>query len=212
MYVAITRAKEKLWLTRSKSRYLYGHREPTMRSRFIRELEDELEIPAESERFSGYGYGARYSGAYGAGRTSYGAGRGGYSSGYGAGYGSSYSGMGASYYGNNSYGGRAAQSVPSDNARSTQGAQELPTFGSGSRPAASAGVRFGNAGKTAAPTQPRKDTSRFAVGTRVRHARFGDGVITAMRGAGGNVIVTVRFEQAGNKDLAAALAPLEILE
>ena len=212
MYVAITRAKEKLWLTRSKSRYLYGHREPTMRSRFIRELEDELEIPAESERFSGYGYGARYSGSYGAGRTSYGAGRGGYSSGYGAGHGSSYSGMGASYYGNNSYGGRAAQSVPSDNARSTQGAQELPTFGSGSRPAASAGVRFGNAGKTAAPTQPRKDTSRFAVGTRVRHARFGDGVITAMRGAGGNIIVTVRFEQAGNKDLAAALAPLEVLE
>lgn len=216
MYVAITRAKEKLWLTRSKSRYLYGHREPTMRSRFIRELEDELEIPAESERFNGYGYGSRYSGSYagsyGTGRTGYGAGRVGYTPGYGAGHGSSYADMGASYYGSNSYGGRAAQSMPSGSARSMQGAQDLPTFGSGSRPAAGGSVRFGNAGKTAAPTQPRKDTSKFAVGTRVRHARFGDGVVTAMRGTGGNVIVTVKFEQAGNKDLAAALAPLEVLE
>ena len=45
----------------------------------------------------------------------------------------------------------------------------------------------------------------------MRHPRFGDGVITGVRGAGGNLIVTVRFEKAGNKDLAAALAPLEVL-
>src|SRR5699024_7189511 len=130
-----------------------------------------------------------------AGRTGYGAGRVGYTPGYGAGHGSSYADMGASYYGSNSYGGRAAQSMPSGSAGSMQGARDLPTFGSGSRPAAGGSVRFGNAGKTAAPTQPRKDTSKFAVGTRVRHARFGDGVVTAMRGAGGNVIVTVKFEQ-----------------
>ena len=71
-------------------------------------------------------------------------------------------------------------------------------------------VRYGNAGMSA-PQQPRKDTSGFAVGVRVRHARFGEGVVTAMRGAGANVIITVSFEKAGNKDLAAALAPPEIL-
>ena len=38
MYVAITRAREHLYLTRSKSRYLYGKREMTMPSRFIGEL------------------------------------------------------------------------------------------------------------------------------------------------------------------------------
>ena len=34
MYVAVTRAKERLYLTRSKSRFLYGKRESTARSRF----------------------------------------------------------------------------------------------------------------------------------------------------------------------------------
>ncbi len=46
MYVAITRAKEKLYLTRSKSRYLYGHRGPTVPSRFISELAPDLGIQA----------------------------------------------------------------------------------------------------------------------------------------------------------------------
>ena len=178
MYVAITRAQEKLFLTRSKSRYLYGKREPTMRSRFVRELEGELDVAPETQRASyGYGYGGAPYGtraAYGGSRPS-----------------------GAGQYAR-SYG--AAQERPAAESRST--------FGAGSRP--SGNVRFGNAGRTA-PVQPRKDTSGFAVGTRVRHARFGEGVVTAMRGAGGNVIVTVRFDQAGNKDLAAALAPLEII-
>ena len=178
MYVAITRAQEKLFLTRSKSRYLYGKREPTMRSRFVRELEGELDVAPETQRASyGYGYGGAPYGtraAYGGSRPS-----------------------GAGQYAR-SYG--AAQEKPAAESRST--------FGAGSRP--SGNVRFGNAGRTA-PVQPRKDTSGFAVGTRVRHARFGEGVVTAMRGAGGNVIVTVRFDQAGNKDLAAALAPLEII-
>ena len=95
--------------------------------------------------------------------------------------------------------------------------ESFRTFGAGSTPVStprtnSAPVkRFGNAGVTSAPQQPRKDTSGFAVGARVRHARFGEGVITAMRGAGGNVIISVKFDKAGNKDLAAALAPLEII-
>ena len=104
------------------------------------------------------------------------------------------------------------------------------TFGSGSRPQRSAAksispakkepVRFGNVGVRPAPagtgsaantTKAGVDLSRFQEGARVRHPRFGDGVITGVRGAGGNLIVTVRFEKAGNKDLAAALAPLEVL-
>lgn len=224
MYVAITRAKERLYLTRSKSRYLYGRREQTMRSRFIRELEDKLDLP-EPDAFlsqNSYGYGAGRQNSYRAfGRGSdneyrrggsdygyhtgsssdYGYRRGG--SDYGAGY--RRGDDSSSYYGGNSYGGRRTQDA--QNASQDEGY----TFGGAKRPS-SAPVRFGNAGNTAAPTQPKKDTSKFAVGTRVRHARFGEGVVTAMRGAGGNVIVTVKFEQAGNKDLAAALAPLEILE
>ena len=56
MYVAITRARERLYLTRSKSRYLYGKREPTMRSRFLKELSSELELPKEARLRPNFGY------------------------------------------------------------------------------------------------------------------------------------------------------------
>ena len=64
MYVAITRAKERLYLTRSKSRYLYGKREPSMRSRFLKELSSVVELPLSEPRRSfldddfGGGYGS----------------------------------------------------------------------------------------------------------------------------------------------------------
>ena len=216
MYVAITRAREKLWLTRSRSRYLYGKREPTVRSEFVDELKDELGIEDVKARYSGdygdYGEGYGY-GSYGAG-GGYGARR---SSGYG------------------SYGGGYGNSAPRRvGPASDEGQGAYRTFGSGSRPQTSAAksvpsakkepVRFGNVGARPAPSgsavgaaggqrggKTGADLSRFQEGARVRHPRFGDGVITGVRGAGGNLIVTVRFEKAGNKDLAAALAPLEVL-
>ncbi|MCL1901123.1 MAG: UvrD-helicase domain-containing protein [Firmicutes bacterium] len=42
MYVAITRAKERLYLTRAKSRFLYGNRSLTLESRFLKELDEIL--------------------------------------------------------------------------------------------------------------------------------------------------------------------------
>lgn len=51
MYVAVTRARERLYLTRSKSRYLYGKREPTARSRFLKELSAELSLPGKPPCF-----------------------------------------------------------------------------------------------------------------------------------------------------------------
>lgn len=178
MYVAITRAKEKLWLTRSKSRFLYGRREPTVRSRFAEELKDELEIKgSSSSRFVGY--------------------NGGYQS---SGYRSGYGGYGAQ----RSYGGYGSAG---SNYREERAEENYPAFGGSSRPP----VHFGNAGVTKAAPARNNDVSRFREGVRVKHARFGEGVVTAMRGQGGNLIITVHFTAAGNKDLAAALAPLEIL-
>lgn len=43
MYVAITRAKERLYLTRAKSRFIYGRRNFTMPSRFLKELDECFE-------------------------------------------------------------------------------------------------------------------------------------------------------------------------
>jgi DNA helicase-2/ATP-dependent DNA helicase PcrA len=51
--------------------------------------------------------------------------------------------------------------------------------------------------------------SEFALGQRVIHAKFGEGVVLNMEGAGDNIRVHVNFEQAGNKWLVAAYAGLE---
>lgn len=42
MYVAVTRAKERLYLTRANSRYMYGNREYMVQSRFLKEAQEEL--------------------------------------------------------------------------------------------------------------------------------------------------------------------------
>lgn len=44
MYVAITRAREKLLITRARSRYIYGSRQFTAQSRFVGELSEKLGV------------------------------------------------------------------------------------------------------------------------------------------------------------------------
>ena len=190
MYVAITRAKEKLWLTRSRSRFLYGRRQPSARSMFVEELKDVLDISAPSQ-------GRRYSGDF----EDRGFGYGGASRSYasrGFGYGeqrTSYRGVSRSFGEEETY-------APSDG-------HSLGTFGGSKKPP----VRFGGVGMSEVkpPQTPQKDTAQYTVGTHVKHARFGEGTVMAVRGSGKNLIVTVHFQSVGNKDLAAALAPLEIL-
>lgn len=52
MYVAITRAEKRLYLTRSRSRYLYGSRRMTVQSEFLDDMSDALGLPKNR----GYGY------------------------------------------------------------------------------------------------------------------------------------------------------------
>lgn len=62
MYVAITRAQKKLFLTRAKSRFLYGRRQQTSPSIFLKELSAKLGIlqpKPQVERSVDYGYGGR---------------------------------------------------------------------------------------------------------------------------------------------------------
>lgn len=61
MYVAVTRAKERLYLTRANSRYMYGSRKYMRQSRFLREAAQVLnpqQLSRESERRE-YSYGRR---------------------------------------------------------------------------------------------------------------------------------------------------------
>ncbi|MDE6441917.1 MAG: UvrD-helicase domain-containing protein [Clostridia bacterium] len=152
MYVAITRAEKQLYLTRSKSRYLYGHRDLTKPSKFINELAGELGIKHTyiSNRFEN-----KYDE-----RPSYGR---------------------AVYSSDDGY--------ESDFAPS-KSVSFKPTFGS-AKP------------KTAAPA------GKYSVGMRVRHAKFGNGMVIAVKN--NDAVINVAFEGHGIKELSAAIAPLDII-
>ncbi len=161
MYVAITRAEKQLYLTRSKSRYLYGHKELTTPSRFVKELSKELNIRIRSDYnyYGGNGYG--YKNSYREKRSDESFGRALYSS---------------------------AEGYESD---LVSPSTFKPTFASAKKPAAPSGG------------------GKFSVGMRVRHAKFGIGMVIAVKN-GGNT-VDIAFDGQGIKELSATLAPLEII-
>jgi DNA helicase-2/ATP-dependent DNA helicase PcrA len=191
MYVAITRAQKRLYLPRSKSRYLYGARQPSMRSRFLKELKNEVEIPEEERRqpigFQDEGYST-----YGGGRYASNGGYGGrnnnnfYRNGETrvvrpANYGAQQSG-----YASNSYAPKTAQRE--------------------------GGITYGGMSRTSAPKPvATKDLSGFKIGVTVSHPKFGKGVIVGVKGMAANLILDIAFEGLGIKQLSASLAPLTIL-
>ncbi len=200
-YVAVTRAKKRLWVTRSRSRYLYGNREPTRPSRFIKEMGDAItyvgEEPSYRQRSTGYGSQSRYGGG------SYG---GGYRSGY---HNDSYSGYGQDGFEGDFWNGESkGRGVYS----SDDGyySDEPRSFQPASKPAPkpqkqfSAASTFGSGVKKPAATG-----NKYYVGCKVRHPKFGIGTVVSLKN-GGNVI-DIAFEKQGIKELSAAIAPLEIL-
>ncbi|MFQ5707272.1 MAG: ATP-dependent helicase [bacterium] len=56
-----------------------------------------------------------------------------------------------------------------------------------------------------------QEVPRLAVGSQIRHPKFGHGCVVAMQGRGENLKLTVKFETAGTKRLVAKYANLEIL-
>ncbi len=190
MYVAITRARKRLWITRSKSRYLYGRREPTKPSRFVLELKDDLGIADGALRSgvrSEYGYsqyGNRSNGnSWGATRR------------------------------NNSYEGDFWDSAPTRGKSvysSDDGYSPDPSPSQYSGKASfSAASSFGGLKKFSVNTSQKTGGKEYRVGTKVRHPKFGVGTVIAMKNNG--TVLNVAFENQGIKELSASLAPLEIL-
>ena len=220
MYVAVTRAKERLYLTCSKSRFLYGKREATVRSRFLKELASVVELPKDIRRtsFDEYGAGSSYGGRgdYGGyGKSSYG----GYS---GGGYGGRSGGY--TYGGSSSRGvtsGYEAQTRDSAPVRSAYKPSYGETTGSSTNPsssrsssgisAGSGAFTFGGVGSKPMAAKAGKDVSAFKEGVKVSHPKFGTGLIVKVTGIQGNTILHVAFEGFGIKQLSASLAPLKIL-
>lgn len=139
MYVAITRAKEKLYLTFCSSRYMYGERKLQMPSRFFGEIDETL--------------------------------------------------------------GNKLSPPPQINFS--------PAYSSS---AARPGVQ-----STAPLVQNIAKSQKhvindYPVGTRVKHKRFGEGVVETIADIGGNSYLTIDFESCGKMTLSLQFAPIQKVE
>ena len=219
-YVAITRAKKELYISRSQYRQLWGRTSRNEPSRFLREIEPEYIEETRSpalERRSSMGWGSSYSdtvpggasgysGASGWGRnsSSFGGRTGGsylnreYNASERGGFGSGYAGRGSSASGFGS-----GSSAPRTSGSSG--------FGAGyGRPAApkatSKPVSF--PGSPAASRPASTGPKHYEVGDIVEHKVFGRGRVLAVKAAAGDQIVEINFEKVGVKKTMANFAPL----
>ena len=206
-YVAITRARKQLYLTRAAVRSAWGAPQEMPPSRFLDDIPVELlDIRRSSTSME------RLRGGYGGGS---GYGSGGYGTYSGSGYGSSYGGRSGSYgsdYADYGYSRRDEDDGPVFGSRSG---------GSGSSdggPLAGRGLG-GKRGAPAARTAVSRPTGTSApkntlnpeevrVGDRVRHATLGEGTVIGLEGAGERTIAQVAFASA-EKRLLLRMAPME---
>lgn len=189
MYVAVTRARERLYLTRASSRYMYGRRDYMTKSRFLKEAEPVL------------GASSVKNASYSANDDGYGARTGGYGYKSGSQYTSTYSS-----YGEKKYGGRSAfgSSMFNDEVK------EEPVARTGSGYSSGYAKTFLKENK---PVENKKASfGEYKSGVKVKHAKFGEGIVITVKGSGDNIIIDVAFKGVGIKSLSAKFAPLEIIK
>ena len=187
-YVAITRAEENCFISYAKNRYKYGKPEFCNPSRFLKDINPAfLKMPADS------GFAAVRSNEGYAKRNN----ERNYESGYGRNYErtDSYRSNGPSMFD----GGEIPQEpvrfvkpVPPRNLK-----RIVP---SSSASSISQGVSSGKA-----------DTHGVEVGRLIEHERFGRGEVVRLEGSGDNCKATVRFENAGDKQLLLKFARFKII-
>jgi len=87
-----------------------------------------------------------------------------------------------------------------------------PTYVPQSRPVGHAAPRSGSGNLSMSGKRFQDDTpSGLKLGQRVRHAKFGDGVVLNLEGQGANARVQVNFERQGSKWLMMGYANLEVV-
>lgn len=205
-YVGLTRAMERLYLTRSETRTMWGKSQFNPPSPFLEEIPEEL---IEWKRTAGFsGFGASGMGAYGArGGGSYGSGS------YGSSYGGGYSGGSRSGYGSGGYsggsrsGGSRGSYDPYESRpvrRSEPSTADINGSASYGLAAATASSKVTNRSRV----HQSKEIPTLAVGDTVRHTKFGEGRVLAVEGSGDKTVAKVRFGSE-EKRLLLRYAPLE---
>ena len=74
------------------------------------------------------------------------------------------------------------------------------------------GVAAGRPARDISPAGDGLGTAELRMGTRVRHAKFGAGVVMYTAGSGARLKVRIRFDRGISRQFAVSSAPLEILE
>ena len=200
-YVAITRARKKLYLTYAATRRTFGSTQANPPSRFVREIpeEDCEREGVGSLGMTGVGWEKR-----------------------GDRHGTFGSGRGSSVYGGNVFGSRTRSTGGSpQRSGSASGAKTWREFSSSSAVGSGVGSSFGSrtrvgghasasetsrptSAPAAAPSAYEKPTD-FAKGDRVSHKTFGPGVVVAASGD----TIEVKFTRTGKtKKLLKGFAPL----
>ena len=187
MYVAITRARKDLYLTSSSSRFMYGKRDMSVKSRFLREIDV---VKDQAFGYGGY-YGdtsnyPRYKKEYGSNNSDYGD----YSNNkYIVKSNPQYKG-----YTNNTYGTTNSSSYKTN------------TYGGGT---SVGGLNI--AGLSKGISKQSIDTSKVKVGAKVSHVKFGNGVIVDTSSYASNRCVTIDFGVIGKKALSLDYAPITFI-
>ncbi|MGY5318147.1 UvrD-helicase domain-containing protein [Neomicrococcus lactis] len=196
-YVGLTRARERLYLTRSETRSLWGQTQANPPSQFLEEIPENLidwKREASTPRFGG-GFGG---GGFGGG-------------GFGGGFGGFGSGSGGSGYSDGGYGAGSGDRRDFSTSRYEKGSY----WGAGTspnRPGRKAGDPEVHELKTAASSSPSKAREEKAimelsVGDSVNHTSFGNGTVLSVEGTGAKTVAKVKFDS-GEKRLLLRYAPL----
>ena len=191
-YVALTRAKEKIYIFHTRQRLLYGQTQYNPVSRFVNEIPEtylDKESTPEYESFGGYVGGQIQR------PTS--------QSGYGNQYGSR--GMSAGGY-SSQYGSKspAQGTYGSYGANRTQVGKSIPYNQYSQKPQATPTLQ-----KVAPPIAKGNESQSLMAGDRVRHMTFGDGEIISAKKMGADILYEVAFDKVGTKKLMATYAKLK---
>ena len=215
-YVGCTRAEKKLYLYHAERRFFQGNIRPFAPSRFLKELDPSVvdftpclntrpSVPSfvgNTRSSSSYGssnYGSRPS--YGSSGSSFGN----RSFGGGNSFGSRGSSSGG--YGGSSYGSRPAAVPASIKKNDKHIVYRNPIKVASPKPAAPSGPRVVYDGFNQDASQ-----NPYHVGARVRHSKYGNGVVVKAYGSGDNARVDVRFDRDSvNRTIILKYAALDVI-